>query len=301
MLLFSTGCMLIHLVRPSWGAEINSRLGQLSQPVSMLAAVTPAPHLAAQANDAAGQSSLAGNMAEGQLLALAEEVRALRLRNTELMGLRAHDYIPPRLGRLVSSQVISRDSLAYRCVETIDRGSSGGASIGQFVTSAMYLDRGSEDGLQTKRNVFTAESLVGQIIWVGPYTSRVRLLTDPASRLRVRIARIHPDRPKDPVGLSQDTYLLDGQGAQGMVIKEMPYPQVKSGAVKVGDLVVAEPSADLPQEAASLRRVGRITAIQQGASQLSYTLKVAPMVDMERLGHVYVFDPTPVETSPSGK
>ncbi len=91
--------------------------------------------------------------------------------------------------------MISRDSLAYRSVATIDRGSRGGATVGQFVTSAIYLDRGQEDGVTLQRNVFSLESLIGQIAWVAPYTSRVLLLTDPISRLPVRIARFLPDVP----------------------------------------------------------------------------------------------------------
>lgn len=296
MMLFSSACLLIHLVRPGWGAALNNRLGQLSQPVALLAGVTQraTPDLSPTAKDPAAETSIERDMAEGQLLALSEEVRTLRQRNAELMGLRSRDYIPPRLGRLIPSEVISKDSLAYRSVETINRGSNSGATLGQFVTSAIYLDRGQEDGLKLKRNVFAVESLVGQVVWVGPYTSRVRLLTDPTSRLPVRIARIHPDQPKEPVGLSHDTYTLEGVG-DGMLIQQVDYRLIISGAVKVGDLVVAEPSADLPQEAASLRRVGRIAAIQRGSTQFVSTLKVTPLVDTKRIGHVYVFDPTPIE------
>jgi cell shape-determining protein MreC len=232
-------------------------------------------------------------MTEGQVLALAEEVRANRQRIAELAGLRS--FIPPRLGQLISSAVISQDSLAYRNVKTIKLGSQGGAAVGQYVTSAMYLDRGNEDGVKLNRNVFAVESLIGQIIWVGPYTSRVRLLTDPGSSIRVRIARIHPDQPKEPVGYSRETYTLEADGRGGMLIKEVSTRQIDSHAINVGDLVVAEPSADLPQAAASLRRVGRVVDIRQTSKQIVQTLVVSPLVDLKNLRNVYVFDPTPVE------
>lgn len=297
MMLFSAACLLIHPVVPRWGDAINNRFRQLSQPVALLAAMTPkaSPRTSLDMPDAASQSSIERTLAEGQILAMAEEVRTLRRQNAELMGLRANDYIPPRLGRLIPSDVISRDSLAYRRVDTINHGDNSGATLGQFVTSAIYLDRGSDDGLKLKRNVFALESLAGQIVWVGPYTSRVRLLTDPNSRIRVRVARIRPDAPQNPVGLSQDLYTLEGAGPDGMFIQQVDYRQVTSGAIKVGDLIVAEPSPDLPRQAMSLRRAGRIAAIQRGSTQVVCTLKVSPLADLNRLNHLYVFDPTPIE------
>lgn len=297
MIVFSVVCLLIQAIRPRWGAAINDRFSQLSQPVTLLAGIArhATPDLSSHPAEPASSSSLQRDMDEGELLALTEEVRTLRQRNAELVGLRARDVIPARLGRLIPSEVITRDSLAYRAVQTIDRGSHGGASVGQFVTSAVYLDRGTEDGLGLKRNVFSVESLIGQIVWVGPYTSRVRLLNDPTSRLRVRIARIHPDQPKEPVGLSHDVYILEGVGSEGMLIRQVSYLQVNSRAIEVGDLVLAEPTPDLPQQAASLRRLGRITAIHHDSPPVTCTLKVAPLIDPGRLDHVYVFDPTPVE------
>jgi len=299
MMVFSMACMLIHLVRPGWGSEINSKARQIAQPIALLGSLgsrmTPG---AAGDSSGSAASAIAQNLSEGQMLALAEEVRTLRQRNAELMGLRAGDCIPPRLGRLIGANVLSRDSLAFRAVQTIDRGTSGGATVGQWVTSAVYLDRGDQDGLKLKRNVFSVESLVGQVVWVGPYTSRIKLLTDPTSRIRVRIARIHPDQPKQPVGYSRDAYVLEGVGSGEMIIQQVDYRLIESGAIQKNDLVVAEPSSDLPEQAASLRRVGRITKIEPDRNPRNsgvYTLTVAPLVDIENLRHVYVFDPTPVE------
>ncbi len=98
-----------------------------------------------------------------------------------------------------------------------------------------------------------------------------------------------------PVAYSRDTYTLEGVGPDGMIIHLVSRQLIASGAIKVGDLVVAEPSADLPKGAASLRRVGRITAIHRDSPPVTCTLQVAPLVDADSLRHLYVFDPTPVE------
>ena len=232
---------------------------------------------------------------EGQLVSLAEEVRNLRQRNSELAALREGGYLPRRLGQLIQADVISHDSLAWRSVLEINLGGKTGAAKSQWATSALYLDRGSQDGLKSQRNVFTVECLVGQIVWVGPYTSRVQLLTDPASQVPVRIARLQPNTPLG-VTYAPGTFVLEGTPTgQGMVIKQVDYRLKESGQVQVGDLVVLQPNANLPEEAASLRRVGRIAEIKCDRSQSVCTLEVTPLLKLDSLKHVYVFDPTPVQ------
>jgi rod shape-determining protein MreC len=291
MLVFSVVCMLIPR---KW--DRSDQIKVVAQPITLLQSLMArgaswaAPSGEAPARGAANVS-IEQQMLEGQLLAMAEELRMLRERNSELAGLREVGYIPRRLGKLIAADVISRDSLAYRSVLEIDRGKKEGTDKGQWATSALYLDRGSTDGVRARYSVFTVESLVGQVVWVGPYTSRVRLLTDPASRAPARIARIQPNTPTGVVYVP-DTFVLEGTG-QGMVIQQVDYRLVESGDVKEGDLVVVRPSANLPEEAASLRRAGRITEIRRDRTQVVCTLQVSPLLELESLRHVYLFDPTP--------
>lgn len=308
MLLFSGVCMLLHLVRPSWGDQIDSRARQLSQPVALLAAIAnkAAPSSPDRVAAPTAESTAAQNQLEGQILAMAEELRSLRRQNAELVEMRRklseRDAAARRLGRLLPAEVITRDSLAYRHVLGINRGQQGGATAGQWVASALFIDRGTQDGLQSSANVFTMESLVGRLNWTGPFLARVQLLTDPASRLEVLIARIHPDRPRDPVGYAQGpdgkylTYTLQGAGKEGMVIsQQVDYRDVQSGRIRKGDLVIAAPQPDLPESTVSLRRVGRIREIVQDSKQWICTLRIDPLVEPDTLRHVYVFDPTPIE------
>ncbi len=291
MLVFSAVCMLIPR---KW--DKSDQIKVVAQPITLLQGLmTRGTSWAAPRAEPPAQGGSRSwtdqQMLEGQLLAMAEELRSLRQRNSELAGLRESGYIPRRLGQLIAADVISRDSLAYRSVVEIDLGKKNGTDKGQWATSAVYLDRGGEDGIKARHSVFTAESLLGQIVWVGPYTSRVQLLTDPGSRVPARVARIQPNTPTG-VAYVVDTFVLEGTG-QGMVIQQVDYRLVESGQIKEGDLVVVQPSANLPEEAASLRRAGRVTEIKRDRTQVVCTLQVTPLVAFDSLKHVYVFDPTP--------
>ncbi len=297
MLVFSAAGMVLPR---QWSG--SDRCKVLAQPLTMLqgavtggtslAAPTPLASRATAAGQPADDAMISRQILEGQVLAMAEEIRSLRRRNADLAGLRGTGYIPRRLGRLMPAAVIRGDSLAYRSVVEIDRGRRDGTTRDQWATSAIYLDRGNTDGLAADRNVFSVESLIGRIVWTGPFTSKVRLLTDPASRATARIVRIQADA----IAAAPGTYLLEGTG-QGMVIQQVDYRLIDSGQIQVGDLVVLQPTPDLPAEAASLRRAGRITDIRRvvADSPSVCTLAVAPLQDLDTLRHVYVFDPTPVE------
>jgi rod shape-determining protein MreC len=295
MLIFSAVCML---VPRKW--DKSDQIKQAAQPLTLLQAplarwtnwAGEKPE-ASSASASDSKTALNQQALEGQVLSLAEEVRNLRQRNSELATLREGGYIPRRLGQLIQADVISHDSLAWRSVLEIDLGGKAGAVKSQWATSAFYLDRGSQDGVKTQRNVFTVECLIGQIVWVGPYTSRVQLLTDPASQVPVRIARLQPSTPVG-VTYADGSFVLEGTG-QGMVVQQVDYRLTESGQVQVGDLVVLQPNANLPEEAASLRRVGRITEIKRDRSQSVCTLQVTPLLKLDSLKHVYVFDPTPVQ------
>jgi cell shape-determining protein MreC len=293
MLIISAVCML---VPRKW--DKSDQIKQAAQPLTPLQALmTRSTNWAGEQSEvspsADPKTALNQQALEGTVVSLAEEVRNLRERNSELAALREGGYIPRRLGQLIQADVISHDSLAWRSVLEINLGGKAGAVKSQWATSALYLDRGSQDGVKAQRNVFTVECLVGQIVWVGPYTSRVQLLTDPASQVPVRIARLQPNTPVG-VTYAAGSFVLEGTG-QGMVVQQVDSRLVDSGQVQVGDLVILQPNGNLPEEAASLRRVGRIAEIKRDRSQIVCTLQVTPLVKLDSLRHVYVFDPTPVQ------
>jgi cell shape-determining protein MreC len=292
MLIFSAVCML---VPRKW--DKSDQIKQAAQPLTPLQALmTRSTNWAAEpeaASPSDPKTALNQQALEGTVLSLAEEVRNLRQRNSELATLREGGYIPRRLGQLIQADVISHDSLAWRSVLEINLGGKAGAVKNQWATSALYLDRGSQDGLKAQRNVFTVECLVGQIVWVGPYTSRVQLLTDPASQVPVRIGRLQPNTPVG-VTYTPGAFVLEGTG-QGMVVQQVDSRLVESGQVQVADLVILQPSGNLPEEAASLRRIGRVANIKRDRSQIVCTLQVTPLLKLDSLKHVYVFDPTPVQ------
>jgi len=285
MLAFSALCVLLP---QQWG----HRLRGLSQPLIPLQAVlyqsagSAAPAVGGGDGDGGEQAAQAQAALEGRLLVMADELRRLRSDYAALAGLRR--YIPRRLGRLLPADVISRDSLAYRATLVVDRGQFGGAVRGQWVTSAVWLDRGGSDGLQPDLNVLCSEGLVGRVDWVWPYMARVRLLTDPGSKINVRIARIEAGQ----VRYLKGSWILEGDGAQRMLIRQVDYRLAASGQIRPGDLAVNVPSGDLPIPL----RVGRVVSVQRDEkTPVVCTVYLEPVARLDSLRRVFVFDPTPVE------
>jgi len=283
MLAVSALCLLLP-------ADLTARLKAVSQPLIPLQAIVyrSVGRVSCEAKQnlqAPAQRSERDALA-GRLLLLTEQLQRLRTEYARLAGLRR--YIPRRLGKLLPADVISKDSLAYRSILAIDRGYFSGAVHGQWVTSAVYLDRGTQDGLKPNLAVLASEGLIGRLCWVGPYMSKVMLLTDPASRVKVRIARIGPDGVRYTPG----EWMLEGLGNGKMIIRQVDYRLIKSGTISPGDLVISTPSADLPV----VLRIGRIVeARRQEKTPVVYDLLVEPAIEAEALRHVFVLDPTPVE------
>ncbi len=58
-------------------------------------------------------------------------------------------------------------------------------------TGAVFINKGSDDGLTTDLPVTTPEGVVGKIIAVFPHTSQVLLLTDPSSGVGCMLEKTH--------------------------------------------------------------------------------------------------------------
>lgn len=285
MLAFSTFC----LVMPSDWAD---RLKGLIQPLIPLQAVvyqsvgSVAPASVEGVREAHEGPAQSPSSLEGRLLVLGDELCRLREDYAALAGLRR--YIPRRLGRLLPAEVISTDSLAYRSALVISRGQFGGAVKGQWVTSAVWLDRGDYDGLKPDLNVLCSEGLIGRICWVWPYMARVRLLTDPASKIKVRIARVDSAQ----VRYLKGSWILEGNGPQSMLIRQVDYRLAASGQIRQGDLAVSVVGPDLPIPL----RVGRVVSVERSdKTPVVCTVRLRPIVRLESLRRVFVFDPSPVE------
>jgi rod shape-determining protein MreC len=90
--------------------------------------------------------------------------------------------------------------------------------------SELIIDRGREDGLAGGQFVLADESVVGTVSGVDTRTARVRLVTDPASKIAVKIAELNTDR------------IMQGCGGNSAKVQLVP----AKCKIETGDLVYAQ-------------------------------------------------------------
>lgn len=219
---------------------------------------------------------------EHRIAFLSAQNSALEEENGRLTGLRRLGIV----GQLIPASIRSQDVLGWRRSRLIDRGSLRGVRRSQAVVSREFsLPMASSREIPDGLTVLSAESLVGTAEQVGPFASRVRLLTDPATRLRVRIVRPSENGPLElPV-----LFLLEGAGDAGMLVREVDHRLVRDAWISPGSIVVSE--EDPPNVPGGLT-IGRVTkATANRDNMLIYTLQVSPVVDYATMQEVFVYDP----------
>jgi rod shape-determining protein MreC len=120
----------------------------------------------------------AGSLAE-QNAALEEEISLVRRQLQEEVALRRENEELQRLLEL-------RESLGYDATDTVGAAVVA-ESVGNFEWSVI-IDRGSFDDVTVDTPVIAAEGLVGRVIDVYPFTSKVLLIIDPDSAVSARLA-----------------------------------------------------------------------------------------------------------------
>ena len=115
--------------------------------------------------------------------------------------------------------------------------------------SELIINRGKEDGLAIDQFVLANESIVGTICKVDTRTARVRLITDPASQIAVKIEGLNKDRILQGTGdNSAKVKLLSTK--YRVEVDEVVYAQKKPGflstPVIVGTVDQCESNKDNP-------------------------------------------------------
>jgi len=115
--------------------------------------------------------------------------------------------------------------------------------------SELIINRGKEDGLAIDQFVLANESIVGTICKVDTRTARVRLITDPASQIAVKIEGLNKDRILQGTGdNSAKVKLLSTK--YRVEVDEVVYAQKKPGflstPVIVGTVAQCESNKDNP-------------------------------------------------------
>jgi len=90
--------------------------------------------------------------------------------------------------------------------------------------SELIINRGKEDGLAKDQFVLANESIIGTIFKADNRTARVRLITDPASQIAIKIEGLNKDR------------ILQGTGSGSAKVKLLPTKY----RVEVGEVVYAQ-------------------------------------------------------------
>jgi len=222
---------------------------------------------------------------------LSNRIQVLEEDNRQLTGLRDRG-LGPR-GVLIPARVIAGDLLAWRESGLIDAGTLRGVAAGAAVTTrTMTLDAGSSDGLGDGMAVLAGEALVGWVEHVGTHTARVKLLSDPACQMPVRIGR----QFDEGFQIVPAQFWLQGAGAGRMHVIDVDHRYVEESAggepdVAVGDVVVTDaedPSLPVPLPLGVV--IGTITELARNPdNQLLYTLTVRPALPGP-LRSVYVLD-----------
>jgi len=88
----------------------------------------------------------------------------------------------------------------------------------------LIINRGQKDGLTKNQFVLANESIIGTIFKVDDRTAEVRLISDPASKIAVKIAQFNMDR------------IMQGDGNSSARVQLVPTKY----KIKIGDIVYAQ-------------------------------------------------------------
>lgn len=224
-----------------------------------------------------------------RLVALADRVTGLEREVEVLTATRQWSAgagpIGPR-GRLIPARIVTEDLLSWRSSRLINAGSLQGIRRGAGVVSRHFtIDRGEESGVRDGLAVLLGEVFVGVVEQVGTHTTRVKLLSDVASGMKVRIGRLDDEGFRSAEGY----FWLVGRGGGLMEIRDVDRRAVEDGHILVGDIVLSDNMDDnLP----AAMTIGTVDAIEPDRrNPLLSILSVQAAVEEDSLRRVYVYEP----------
>jgi rod shape-determining protein MreC len=147
-----------------------------------------------------------------------------------------------------------------------------GSPVSNF-EQTIELDRGTKDGVDVDMPVVTGAGLVGRVVQASGRRSMVRLITDPALSVGVRIAR------------SSEPGIVGGEGPGKLL--SVGFIEVNAD-VRGGDLVVTsglQGGSDLYP--ASIP-VGRVVKARAVPGELQQQVTIRPLADVQHLRYVKV-------------
>jgi len=134
----------------------------------------------------------------------------------------------------------------------------------------LIINRGKDDGLDKGQFVLADNSIIGTISDVDSRTAKVKLFTDPTSKIEIKIAELNIER------------IMQGNGNNSAKPKLIPTDK----KVKIGDIVYARKKPgflDVP------RVIGRVAQCKEDdQSPFLWDITVRPVCDIDRLNDVAV-------------
>jgi cell shape-determining protein MreC len=190
-------------------------------------------------------------------------------------------------GRLIPGRVLADDLLPWRSSRLINAGSASGVPGGAAVMSNYFsIETGDVEGLHPGLAIVLGETYVGVVDQSSWHSSRVRLLTDPSTEMKVRIGRAGDDGFR----IVERYFWMVGLGGSLMEIRDVEAREVSAGTVDVGDWVLSDPlDPGLP----SALVIGRVSQIETDRKNpLFSVLTVESAAPLDALERVYVYDPS---------
>ena len=176
---------------------------------------------------------------------LLDETARENERLRDALAFRARSYIP----RLVAAEIIGRSSSNW--FEMVE------------------INRGSEDRVAADSAVINSEGLVGRVFEVSRYSSKVLLITDPASAVSVID------------GETGDMGIASGNSIGPVKIKYMS----ATAALNVGDRIITSGMSDIFPKGIM---VGHVKSVSKKDYDIFQKVDVAPAVNFSRLDTVFV-------------
>lgn len=234
-------------------------------------------------NDLARPAAPAADADQARLLenALAEATARLAQADRRLADVaRLREALDGLPCRLVPARLIAPEVGGGRTPALIAKGSARGVTAGGAVIRR-HLDRGAREALERGEAVLTAAGLIGVVDEVGPFTSTVRLVTDPRTSFMVQVITRRAGRWRaGPEGVARGS-----EDGRTVSVEGIP----RTSDIAPGDFIVTSPS----QEAAlpAYLVVGRVARCDLKPTALFYDLVVEPRVAPAEAGEVYVLSP----------
>ena len=188
------------------------------------------------------------------LRAQVQRLRALELENTQLKALMSSSVE-------VQGKVLIAQLLAVATEPFINQ---------------VLLDKGSKDGVYVGQPVLDANGVMGQVIQVGPLTSRVLLINDAHSGVPVQVAR------------NGIRAIAVGDAYTGQ-LRLMHVPQTAD--VRIGDMLI---TSGLGQHFPEGYPVGQVTAVIKDPGLQFATIAVAAAAHLDRSRGVLLVWPNKV-------